>query len=451
MALTRLARFAPLLVWGALIVCVAFSAITICHDGKRYPCADDWDEVPALTGATPITLSYLWSQHNEHRIFVPRLIMLTTLRLSHADYRAPVLFDLAALGLLAAAMILTARKLRGRTRYADALFALLLLLPLQGGLLWSFQVQFVSSSLTLGALLLVAARGERPLSPACAAVAGGGLIVAPLCGANGLVMVPPIAAWLIVRAVTQLRAAEPKAKRGGLVLATLTAAALALSLFYFHGYDQPTDHDWPHAGVAQTTLVSVRALASGLGYWAAQLYWPWTGIAVTALVLASAILLARRWRADPAERPRILGLLALLAAVVCVAVGVGWGRAGRGWEPGLESHYSSSELLPLCVVYFVWEIYGPRSASRVLLPTLCLAVAIVCGQAAFVRAQWSEHPAPERVQLEGDLRRDMTAEELVARNILPLHGADTPGAREQVVAGVRLLREARMGVFDHVR
>src|SRR4030043_2004153 len=49
-----------------------------------FPIQDQWDLVPLLEKSYQGTLSFpdLWAQHNEHRAFFPRMIMIILARLS---------------------------------------------------------------------------------------------------------------------------------------------------------------------------------------------------------------------------------------------------------------------------------------------------------------------------------------------------------------------------------
>ncbi len=46
----------------------------VANYGNNVPSWDDWDMNPDADGQQPVTTTWLWSQHNEHRIPVPRLI-----------------------------------------------------------------------------------------------------------------------------------------------------------------------------------------------------------------------------------------------------------------------------------------------------------------------------------------------------------------------------------------
>jgi hypothetical protein len=105
-----------------------------------------------------------------------------------------MVFDALALGAVAAAMILVARGLRGRTSTADAFFPLLLLhLGNWDNLVWGWQIQFVLPTvLACGLLLVILARPSLG-TPGVAIAAALMLIGLPLSGANGLVFAPPLA------------------------------------------------------------------------------------------------------------------------------------------------------------------------------------------------------------------------------------------------------------------
>jgi hypothetical protein len=97
-------------------------------------------------------------------------------------------------------------------------------------------------------------------------------------------------------------------------------------------------------------------------------------VAVTSLLLAGE---ARGGRAD--TRLRALGLLCMVAAVVILAVAVGWGRAGRiATGGGLSRRYALLAVPMLCAVFFAWELYGGRRwATRVQMALLIVAVALI--------------------------------------------------------------------------
>ncbi len=67
------------LLW--VILLIADLALVV-RFGPDVPRWDDFDVVPVLTGDAALSAGWLWSQHNEHRVPLPRLVLLAAYRLS---------------------------------------------------------------------------------------------------------------------------------------------------------------------------------------------------------------------------------------------------------------------------------------------------------------------------------------------------------------------------------
>jgi hypothetical protein len=178
-------------IWGAMVISGLFLVYAY---GRNVPSWDDWDLVPTMTGHQPVTLRWLWSQHNEHRVPVARLIDLALLRCTN-DFRACMYFNVAVMGLMSAALLMIACRLRGHASYCDAFFPILLLNPAQAlNFIWGWQVEFFASTLWAGAALLLIV--TNPILSVRALL--GMLVVILLLagsGAHGLALVPAIALW----------------------------------------------------------------------------------------------------------------------------------------------------------------------------------------------------------------------------------------------------------------
>ena len=93
-------------VWAGLFL----AALTfVLAYGPAFPRWDDFAMVPLLTGTRRVSVEWLWAQHNEHRVPLPKSVLLGLLRLS-ADFRAGMIFNVVALAALALGMILVARR-----------------------------------------------------------------------------------------------------------------------------------------------------------------------------------------------------------------------------------------------------------------------------------------------------------------------------------------------------
>ena len=371
-------RLAPLFVWLVWAAMLIGALAFVGKYGSNVPSWDGWDMVPTLTGHQPITWEWLWSQHNEHRVPLPRLILLGLHRITGINFRTPMFFNVLLTGALAAALILVAGRLRGgRISYTDAFFPFLLLNWGQAAnLIWGWEVQFYASmALSVVALLLIAQSGPR-LRPRNAVPFGVCVMLLPLCGANGLVLAPPLALWLGCSALVHWRAGDSHARRAALPALGLAFGAILLSALYLVGWEKV-----PYTGISVglwTIGTPAKVVTMGFGpgifglglqLWPAA-FWPIPCLAALCFLLCSVgILLMAAW-SQPQERLRALGLLSFLAAMGSLAFALGLGRNG------FETRYVTLNLPIWLCVYFIWSIHAPPKPS-LRARAILLAVAIV--------------------------------------------------------------------------
>lgn len=371
-------RDVTLFVWGTWAVLVVAALGYVAVYGHNVPYIDDWAIIPYLTGDTPVTLDYLWEQHNEHRIPVPKAVLLTLYRLSGGDFRAGMYFNVLVLAALAFAFLHLARRLHGRTAYTDALLPLVLL---HWGhyetILWDFEIQLVLSTALVCVLLMLVLRGEAALTPRRGVLFGVCLLLLPLCGAQGLPYVLLLASWLAWVAWRHRLGRDDADRRVAAAWLALAAGAVLLVGLNYAGYE---NHPGSYFSVPDPTVqahlrTSLEFLSTALGP-AAAFVWPFGAAAVVLVGLLSAGLLLRVLRAWPAEWTRPVGLLLFLAATAGLAFGVGKGRAGdaNAASLGFEPRYTTLMAPTLCAVYFLWGLYAPRAVGR-LARTVLFALA----------------------------------------------------------------------------
>ena len=63
------------------------------HHTRNIPLTDDFAPVPMMTGHEPVSLRWAWSQHNEHRPVLSRLILAGLSRYVKNDFRAGRYFN----------------------------------------------------------------------------------------------------------------------------------------------------------------------------------------------------------------------------------------------------------------------------------------------------------------------------------------------------------------------
>ena len=105
-----------------------------------------------------MTLAWLWAPHNEHRIFLPRLIYLGLGLATNYDFRGGSFWSVSMLAALSAVLILAARAVRGRSSLYDAFLPLAVQQWGQAlNILWSFQIAFTTGTFLAGLTLAAVA------------------------------------------------------------------------------------------------------------------------------------------------------------------------------------------------------------------------------------------------------------------------------------------------------
>jgi hypothetical protein len=444
-ALARPAAAAPVIVLMILALTLLSAIAFVATYGANVPFGEDWEVMaPVLAGKQAISLQWLWSQSNEHRVPLPKLLLLGLSKLANSDFRAGMFFNVLALGAVSLAMIRAASQIRGRISYCDCFFPLVFL---HWGhfenLLWSWQLQFVSSAALCSVLLAVIARANR-LATGSALLGGICLLLLPLCGANGLAVVPALAVWGVYEAFVIPRS-RPHSIGPRYAMMAAGLASLMLVGLYFVGYQAPAGHP-ASADFATSLMTAVIAFSMALGA-SFRTYWMPRSLLMAALLLPSAILLLRNWR-ERDERPRIVGLLLFLASLFCLALAIGWGRSGLGFEAATAARYVTLMVPALCWVYFVWEIYGRRAGRWVQAMLFSLAIAMFC-----FNIQDGREFAIYRREATRLFEEDVHAG--VPPFVLAEHFSGHPyhlyPTKEQFADRMRMLHEAGIGLFRELQ
>ena len=438
----RSLRRVLVLFWAAATLMAASFTVYL---GTNAPYADEWEFVPALLGEEPVG-PWLWQQHNEHRMPLPRAVYVLLFRLTH-DFRAGMLLQVAFLSALALFLMRLAERLRGRPHWTDVFFpASLLHLGHWENFVMGYQICFVLCSVLATGLIVVALRTTRENAFPSGVTAGTLLILLALTGGAGLVVVPPVAAWLVFIA---LRVWRSGARGRAVLLLILAVLPLAYLGVYSNGYERPAHHPEPSTNPGAIAGVSGEVLAMSFGI-AASAAWPVVCAGVVVLGGATVAALVSRWK-EPAERLSIAGLLAVTAGVTGVALAIGVGRGGWGAGMGLWSRYSLLTWPLLAAAYLVWVKLG-RSAPTQTVSRLAKGVPVVlCVVAALTfppnTGTGMLNGASVKktyVAIEADARVGMSAAEIVAREF---PGSAQSGQTDRAVRVIPLLRAARIGIF----
>jgi hypothetical protein len=404
---------------------------------RNMPWADEWEFVPALTGNEPIP-EWLWKQHNEHRLPLPRLLYLLLFRLT-GDFRAGCVLQILMLSALAWWLMRVSAKVRGESAWEDAFIpAGLLNWGHVENFLMGYQINFVLVCGLACGLLVTAFASTNANRFRTGVTAGVLLLLLELCGGTGLAFVPTVGLWLLVLAASALRCAS---RLHGLIGVGLVTVAGGYIWLYFQGYERPPGHppmNLEHPRKAM--LVTSQYLAMGLGY-GVKPAWPLASAFVVALLGGTVFHLGNVWRTDRESRLRVEGILAVLGGVVALAVAVGLGRSGfNSDEMGLWSRYG---LLAWPVLFAGFLAF---SRTRRWVQTALCGVTLALLPMNFAAGWgWAESHDRWLGSIETAVLAGVPAEEIVAEWL------KQPGQEERALRGMPMLRDANIGVFPHLK
>lgn len=305
------------------------------------PFMDDWELVPQfekLRNGT-LTASDLWSQHNEHRLLFPRLIMIGMAPLTSWNTIAE---NYVSLGLAACSTVLlvimlwqTAADRLGRrlTLVLIGLVVWMMMSPVQvENWLWGWQLQWFLSILGVVATVWsISNWPERWPSWIRLWAAGFAAIVATYSLANGMFV------WLVGLAMLLVRR-EPWVRSVG-----WTVGAIATIGSYYIGYVSPAHHpsktlflEHPKEFVKYVFVYLGRPYGTDL-----RMTLVLGGVLVALFLAASAYLLLRH--RDLAYDLVGWWGLAMYGAIGAVTTAIG--RVGFGVVQGFASRYSTVSTL----------------------------------------------------------------------------------------------------------
>jgi hypothetical protein len=437
------ALFSALFVWSIWVAATVAVIWYIRQYTRNVPYFDDFTVIPVMTGHRPMTYRWLTEQYNEHRNVVPRLIQVTLLRVV-PDFRAGLYLNAGLLSATAAAAILLARRLRGETRVVDAVLPLsILTLGQCECLLVGFALNLVLTAWIAWRITGIIGHSAHPPGWWPCLRIGTALVLLPLCGGSGMAMLPPLVLWLAgYLAFGWWSGRDPGPWVRAIGVALLMAAAATVA-WYLAGYRTPAHiPPPPSASAIGATMLEVCGLVIepvGLRYWRIA------GLSVILLSAATVVLLGiAAWR-SPHERPRALGLLAILTSILIVALAVGYSRSGLGPGTGRCCRYITIVMPLLGVVYIAWLLYAPVLARRAIhVALLALICAGIPEQARFARRVGSFRRGLY-CRVEAALQRGLPRSRVVDLAYPVLFPQ-----RSELSTSFQLLKEGRVGKFRYM-
>ncbi len=315
--------------------------------GVDFPQWDEFSHLAVLTHDEPLTWSWLWQPHNEHRIPMAKLTWVVTSALTHGNYRVPMFLSAGLLVLAAAALPAAVAWYRGCVRFSDAALALLLLNLAQfENLTWGHQIVFVFGAVLPVLFAAATLRWPRAIhlqGALAAACWGWGMGPALFLAAAG--------SLFAVRAVCY--SDEPRTLRRQ--HAFWATALLVLFASYIFSYKVVAHHE----GVRKSGALFgyfLRLVGDALA--ASQSAWPVPTVLVVICLVLTAITCTGRQQFRTHD-----GVITLLAFEMILCVVITWGRTPLGIEQAFSSRYVTLVAPLLLAAYALGD--GRPSATRV--------------------------------------------------------------------------------------
>lgn len=338
------------------------------------PIYDAWELVPLLEAGEMggLELHDLWAQHNEHRPFFPRVIMLTMAAWTHWDVR----WELALNVLLGGGLALLLGLVLTRQLHAPPLLALLLVGLLLSPSQWQnwmlgWQLQLWLSMLCgVAGLFLACWAGSSGLWGSVALALG---VVSFYSFASGALFLTTVSLCMLVQK-----------KKSFVSLIALSCLMSAFAL-YVYGFDPvPQEHGRPGPGGVLLYLL----------VWLGQPlapYHPLAACATGVIGLGATLFLlgAQTFRVRRTEHQRLL--LGLIAFSLGAGLLAAWGRGALGADQALSSRYITLAnpfwvaLLALTSMHF--DAGEHRSVKRVVFG---LVAGLILGGWLYGAYRWDE-------------------------------------------------------------
>ena len=410
--MASIARGAPRsssIAWIVWATCLVLAVAYVAAFRANVPMRHDFDVVPYLVGHWPADLEWYWRFENEHRVPLQKLTIMMLSRSSDLDFRSDKLFQIASLGAASAAILLAARRLRGRSAPVDAIVPLALLSATTSAASLDAFAHVVPVALVCVSFALSIRLAKEASWVASIAFAACVLLL-PLSGSSGVLFVPGLVAPSLHVAWARMRRGGSRARGELGFLLALGVASAVLVASYFRSF--PT-RDLPRTALdVASNVVAFSSLSVGR----AEAIWTILGALVALASIVTASVLVRAAMRRDEDGPLAVLLLAQLLSCFVLASVIAWGRAAFGPTAALAHRFAPLAALLLCSLHLGAIAVRPRRLSSALQLALALLVA-----AAFVPdlryglstgAQFREWAA----SVERDLRAGLPPGDVVRNN-----------------------------------
>lgn len=398
---------------------------------------DQYEFIPLLDKLYNGTLSAedLYSQHNEHRIVVPRLVMLGLASLTHYNTMAEMYFSwIVAASILGLIFVLFRKQMAGSALLLPAFVPvawLVFSLRQVDNLIWGWQMQIFLSVVAFILALYLLDRSKGFDRSYLAAIVSA--TVSTFSFVNGLIVWPACMAYLLLA----------RGRKGirECMLWGLTGAAVWT--VYFIGWSSPSNHPsifYMLNNMPGAVLYLLAIVGSPLAWEKSH------AVAVGSVLLAAIVLtlIALAWKRNIAPNAVWITfiLFSLASSAACVV-----GRSGFGVDQALAPRYVTFTSLAVIGLYliiansFINRGTAPRESTIMTFSygmlTGIIIIGLIAGIIGGVYFGISEHT--NKTEMKSILANYKTASDSELEKLYPL--------TEKVRDGAAILEKYRLNVF----
>lgn len=436
-------------VWAVWAVMFFVALACVFIYGRNIPLAEDWHMVAPLTGNEPNLANWLWAQNNEHRIPLPKLILLGLLKITNGDFRAGMVLTVSCVGLLTGWLIRVFYNLRGGiTNYSDAFFPLVLLhIGNWENFFWSWEFTFVLSTILTCILIGIVIKYKRLMNMREAIITSACMVFLPLCGANGLLCLLPVIPWLAFEGYSHFQLKEAGSNRkNGIILLSAIALTILIVIGYFIGYERPSWYP-PSPSMAVTLKTSIKFMALAFGP-VAEASWGLSGFLVIIIIISTgSLLFFTILKSRGTEFRRSMGLLLFLGGNIIFALALGYGRATMVPTLGLPMRYVLLAVPLLIICYGSWEVYGYPLLRKVIQWGLFIIMFALIFHNTLKGLAWKKWYLQGADTVLQDIKKGVPHSKLVARHQqFLLHWN-----QHMLATGMQQLKQAGMGPLKYMK
>jgi hypothetical protein len=418
--------------WSIIVFGLAFF-VFLYPLTKPFPYSDDWIYIgPVLESR--LTLDFLMSAHNDHRIPIQKALHFFVLGLTGGDFRPLIALNVFCAAVSSYLWILISRRLGSSSPLVEVSIPMYTLAWGFNTVSWAFSFQFVSSFLFSSLAILLWVRNiQSKLNEYWLIFAA--IAILAFCGANGLLLSILLGCGVALSLFFADRAAFDKPSNKAAFFAWCFLIVALLLNFESSAASKSS-------GVSVETYLRFFVGLSGgwLGVFATKL--DYIKLVLSAIVVFLPIyFLIGRFNSYGFFYTADLPLATFTLSTVVVLIVVTISRAAsQPWWPGLELHYGFLSIgLPVCALVSI-----NRLASGWVKRFLCILFFMVGAFAYSSNYIWRITAAGvefhNSLRISADLLSGVSEKEIARASVREFYWVSGDEAEKSISDGILLLR-----------